>query len=940
MLKSHDTSDNFAVFLDGIYRRIPAENVITKYIQRYAFGTDASFYRLTPKVVIRVQNVQQLQWVLQHCRACNLAVTFRAAGTSLSGQAISDSVLLILSEDWQEIQIDEQANWVKLQPGVIGAKANQRLKPFQRKIGPDPASINSCKIGGIAANNASGMCCGTAQNSYNTLRDMTLVFADGTVLDTADENARATFSVNNKKLIDGLMGLVEQVKSNKDLVALIRHKYRLKNTTGYGVNALVDFDDPIDIISHLMIGSEGTLAFIADITLQTIPIPSHISTGLYVLDDIALACELISQLDDISVSAVEIMDGRALHSVKGKLAHLNINQFGANCAALLIETSAISASQLSEQVAAIELLFSQNKSALLCQSSLTSDSEIVESLWSIRKGMFPAVGAVRETGTTVIIEDIAVPLTHLAATIDALHQLFEQYGYSEAIIFGHALSGNLHFVFTQSFETEQETRRYDQFMQSVTQLVAVQYQGSLKAEHGTGRNMAPFVETEWGEELYSVMKAIKRLFDPHNILNPGVLISEDCNAHLTHLKRIPAADEKVDKCIECGFCEPVCPSKNFTLTPRQRIAVLREISYLQRNDKLAPQLKELEKDFAFLGIDSCAATGLCAQSCPVDIDTGELVRALRANTADSQSMASFATHHFSGLTQIARFGLGGLSGLQTVAGEKVAQSAVNTVHRLFAKKLPRQLYPWPKPAVTLEKVATAKHQQKVVYVSSCANRVFAPENDSLPSINQVFLSLAEKAGLEVVLPTNIAQHCCGLPWDSKGYPKQALEMAGSLELLLEQASENGKWPVVMDASSCSLQLAKKLHLEVMDSIEFAARYLLPRLTVVAKEHAVMLHKTCSSVLQNNGKYLQEVAHACATEVIEPEGISCCGFAGDKGFTLPELNQSALKTLRGSIPQGCTQGYSNNRTCEIGLSHHAGIPYQSLLYLLDEVSQAR
>jgi D-lactate dehydrogenase len=196
-------------------------------------------------------------------------------------------------------------------------------------------------------------------------------------------------------------------------------------------------------------------------------------------------------------------------------------------------------------------------------------------LWKVRKGLFPAVGAVRVSGTSVILEDLAFPVEQLGDAIIDLQRLFNEYGYYNAIIFGHAKDGNLHFVITQSFNETPEVDRYDKFMREVVKLVINKYDGALKAEHGTGRNMAPFVETEWGGDAYAIMKRIKKIIDPDNLLNPGVIINDDANVHIRNLKELPTVEEEVDKCIECGYCEHVCPSRDITTTPRGRFVARR-----------------------------------------------------------------------------------------------------------------------------------------------------------------------------------------------------------------------------------------------------------------------------------------------------------------------------------------------------------------------------
>ncbi|MCW8902757.1 FAD-binding oxidoreductase, partial [Sedimenticola sp.] len=544
------------------------DRLIDDPLRTLAYGTDASFYRLIPKLVVKVNDEAEVVRILAAAHRFNTPVTFRAAGTSLSGQAISDSVLLLLSGDyWRGYSISDDAAIIRLQPGVIGAWANSYLAPYQRKIGPDPASINAAKIGGIAANNASGMCCGTAQNSYHTLASLRLILADGTVLDTADPQSVTAFRDSHDALLKSLSVLAAETRNNPALAERIRHKYRLKNTTGYSLNALIDFADPIEILQHLMIGSEGTLGFISEIGYRTVVDHPCKSTALILFPTVEIACQAVALLKQAPVTAVELMDRAALRSVQDKSdMPAYLHALDDEVAALLVDVRAADPETLKLQVAEILAVLKNIK--LVREAEFTFDSVAYQALWNIRKGLFPAVGAVRTTGTTVIIEDIAFPVPQLAAAVRGLHQLFEKYHYHEALIFGHALEGNLHFVFTQDFGTAAEVQRYQGLMDEVCALVVGEYGGSLKAEHGTGRNMAPFVEMEWGSDAYRLMWQLKRLFDPANLLNPGVILNEDAEIHLKNLKPLPPADPLIDKCIECGFCEPICPSRNLTLTPR------------------------------------------------------------------------------------------------------------------------------------------------------------------------------------------------------------------------------------------------------------------------------------------------------------------------------------------------------------------------------------
>jgi len=922
---------------------IDEQRIITEHAKRLAYGTDASFYRLVPKIVVRLKNLNEVIYTIQCCREMGIHFTFRAAGTSLSGQAVSDSVLIALTDDWRGHEIIENGDKIVLQPGVIGADANKYLAPYKRKIGPDPASINTCKIGGIAANNASGMCCGTAHNSYRTIDSVKLVLSDGTLLDTSCKDSISAFYATRPDIINGLSELVRETQQNSELSERIRHKYRLKNTTGYALNALVDFSDPIEVLEHLIIGSEGTLGFIAEITYNTVIEHNFKASSLLVFANIEEASKAVTTLSKTPVAAVELMDGRALRSVADKAGMPEfIKQLDLEAAALLVETHASEQTEIDTQCESI--LGSLSDYTIIESVPFTLDPKTVATLWGIRKGMFPAVGAVREVGTTVIIEDVAFPVENLANGVRDLQALFDQYEYNEAIIFGHALEGNLHFVFTQGFDSQQEITRYGNFMDDVADLVAVKYQGSLKAEHGTGRNMAPYVELEWGKDGYNLMQKIKALFDPEGLLNPGVIINDNPHSHIENLKPMPAADSLVDRCIECGFCEPVCPSRTLTLSPRQRIVLYRELQRRRASGEQT-QASELERIFEYQGIDTCAATGLCADRCPVGINTGDLVKQLR--TAKYQKftpIAQWTADHFATTTALTRASLKANQIAVKVIGEGTVSSITNGVRKLTSNKAP--IWMRETPQSNSHKIDKAlellvRSDKKVVYLPSCASRTMGQQNNAHDqrSLTEVTLSLIKKAGFEVIIPDQLDEQCCGMPYDSKGMTEVASQKAQQLEAALWKSSYEGEYPVLMDTSPCAKRSIESFTkpMEILEPTGFVAKYLMPHLSITTKQETVMLHVTCSSRRMGLESEMLSLAKACVSDVVLPEHISCCGWAGDKGFTTPELNEAAVHPLKEQVPEGCQRGFSNSRTCEIGLSHHSGVPYQSILYLVDEVS---
>ena len=931
-----------AAFLAEVERLIPAERRFDDPLSTLAFGTDASFYRLIPKLVVRVESEAEVIALLKLAHAENVPVTFRAAGTSLSGQAISDSVLIVLGDNWNGREIRNGGEQIRLQPGVIGANANAVLAPFQRKIGPDPASINAAKIGGIVANNSSGMCCGTAQNTYKTLAGLRVVLADGTVVDSEDAASVAAFRQSHAALLEQLAELGRETRANTELAAKIRHKYRLKNTTGFSLNALVDYDEPLDILNHLMVGSEGTLGFISAVTYDTVPDHPHKASALVVFPDVETCCLAVPVLKQQPVSAVELLDRRSLRSVEHKAGMPEwVKELSPTACALLIESRAASQSLLHEQINLI--MASIAHFPVEKQVDFSEDPVVYNQLWKIRKDTFPAVGAVRQTGTTVIIEDVTFPVERLAEGVNRLIELLDKHRYDEAILFGHALEGNLHFVFTQGFDDPAQVARYEAFMGEVAQLVAVEFGGALKAEHGTGRNMAPFVELEWGSEAYALMWKIKRLLDPTGILNPDVVLSEDPDIHLKNLKPMPAADEIVDKCIECGFCEPVCPSNGLTLTPRQRIVIWRDI---QARKRAGVDTTEIERLYHYHGVETCAATGLCAQRCPVGINTGDLVRKLRGREASKTGAANWLADHFSTAVQGTRFMLHAANGAHIILGTKRLAKLSATMTNASKGRVPQWTPATPQPLqrLHLPKPAVQDERPRVVYLAACVSRAMGPaarDQEQEPLLDKT-RSLLEKAGYQVIFPEQLNDLCCGQPFASKGYAEQGERKRQEMLDALLKASRGGLDPIYCDTSPCTLRLVQGLtdqRLDMYDPVRFIRTHLLDKLEFVPQDKPIAVHVTCSTQHLGEAQALIDIARRCANEVVIPEGIHCCGFAGDKGFTTPELNEHALRSLKNAV-QICEEGISTSRTCEIGLSRHGEIDYHGLVYLVDRVTRRK
>lgn len=928
-------------FYESIVKFLPKKRIFTDPLKMLAYGTDASFYRLIPKIVIRVCSSDEVSRVLEVASKESLPVVFRAAGTSVSGQSITDSILIITSRDWSGVKVGEDGATVSIEPSAIGGVVNAKLAPYGKKIGPDPASINAAMIGGIAANNASGMCCGVSDNSYKTLKSLKIIFYDGSRLDTGSKKSIDRFKDTNFGLFERINLLAQRVKKDKKLSDKIKRKFKIKNTCGYSLNALIDFYDPIDIISHLMIGSEGTLGFIEEITYKTVYEYQDKASAFMVFKSMRDACDAVVKLKtgcEDSVDAAELIDRASLRTIEDKeYAPVFIKSLGDDSVALLVETRAKNSKHLDVNIETILNTLDEISSELPIE--FTKDKEQYSSYWNIRKGLYPAVGVLRANDATLILEDVAYPIEQLADGALDLKELLKKYKYDDAVIFGHALAGNLHFIFSQKFDSDLEIKKYDDFMQEVALMVAVKYSGSLKAEHGTGRNMASFVETQWGEDAYGLIKEIKQIFDPKGVLNPGVILNDDKKVHLKNTKLMPQTDNIIDKCVECGFCERACPSNILSLTPRQRVVALRHMQSLNGDE-----LKVFKKLYQYDGIETCATCSLCSMLCPVGIDVGSITKRLRARQVGSfgKKVASTIAKRYSNTLKI---GSGALSGVKWINKNLICDSSM-TKMSVALRTISRGTLPlWTKslPSGYSSKVKTElKSKDKVVYFSSCINRTMAnpsQKNGELP-LDVVVIGLLERAGYEVIVPNSIENLCCGMPFSSKGYIEAGKRKSNELEIKLRGASKNGMYPIVCDMSPCSKTIVNNFPktLRVYDSVEFIAEFLLDRLEFKQTQEPIVIHTTCSTKKIGLAKKLEQIARVCSSSVTVPEDIECCGFAGDRGFTFPELNSSALRELKSSIPSDVKYAFSTSKTCEIGLSEHSGIDYRSIFYLVDRCTK--
>ncbi len=928
------------------------ENVLHKAIDLVRYASDASPYRLVPQVIVQPRTTDDIVKLFRYCRESGHHATFRAAGTSLNGQSQSDDILIDVRNHWYGAEVENNGGLVRARPGMILGHINSLLEQDGRRLGPDPASSHACTIGGVIANNAGGMRCTVEKDAYHTVSALTFIMPSGAVIDTSKANAESDFARAEPQLAEGLLKLRKELLADQALTDRIRRKYAIRNTHGLRLCALLDGATPLEIFRRLLVGSEGTLAFIAEAVLETIPAPHVTSVAWIPVPTIDEAIALVPDLVSLGASAVELMVAPALTAASQGFADTPAywKTLDPEAAALLVEIGAEDTDSLGVKQQQVLKLVSSAR--LIKPVEFTSVREAVELAWHVREGLLGLVGKNRPEGSTLITEDVCFPPGHLAQGAHDVQELLAKHDFIPGVA-GHAAHGNLHFTLVANLDSADGLSRYSAFMTELVDLVVRKHDGSLKAEHGTGMNMAPFVESEWGEKATAMMWRIKQLADPHGILAPNVILTRNSSLHLENLKSFPRIEGVTgsSQCIECGFCEPVCPSRNVTMTPRQRIALRREMTR-QKSD--SAMLAQLQREYQYNGIETCAGDGMCSIPCPIGINTGSLIKQFRAleNSPAAEAVALQLAKHWKAVEPLARLSLWGAYAFSSLFGVKPL-TALTTVARSVVSPDLMPAVPGPMPRAASELPKTDRKGAAAVYFCACINRMFGrdPAGAAVPSLAEAFVSLSKRAGKPLWIPRDVAGLCCSTPWKSKGYRRGHKHMAQTVADAMWRWSEGGVLPIVVDAASCTLgfkeDIATQLEgerkkqyesLKIIDSIAWC-HDLLPNLTIPHKLRRAAVHPTCSITQLGLAGALKEIARCLADDVEVPIGTTCCGTAGDRGLLHPELVVSATREVRLVLIDRPFDAYlSANRTCEMGLRHATARPYESFIFLLEELSR--
>jgi D-lactate dehydrogenase len=921
-----------------------ADRVLGRASDIVRYASDASPYRLLPQAVVMARDAGDVAKTLAYGRANDVPVVFRAGGTSLNGQGQGDGILVDVRRHFGGVAVEGEGTRARVKPGTVLGHANRVLAPHGRKLGPDPASTDIATVGGVIANNSGGMRCGTTRDSYSTVRSLTFVLPSGTTIDTAVPGAAERFATEEPELVAGLAAIRDEIRADPELSERVRRKFAIKNTTGYRLCAFLDADEPLEIFRRLLVGSEGTLAFVAEAVFETVPVPVRTTTAWIHFPGIDAAIEPVRELVESGATAVELMVAPALITAAWNMvgAPPEWKELPPESAVLLVEYGAGADVELDAHVdRANEILATRET---IRPVEFTREAEEIELAWRVREGLHGLVGRLRLPGTALIVEDVCVPPERIAEGARDLQALLGEHGFLPGVA-GHASAGNLHFMLTPDFGKQEDQERYESFMAKLVELIVDRYDGSLKAEHGTGINMAPYVEREWGKKATELMWQVKQLADPDGVLAPGVVLNRDPGAHLRNLKTMPEVEEEsASACVECGFCEPVCPSRNLTTTPRQRIVLRREIA---RQPEGSPLRAALEEEYSYDGVDTCATDGSCRLACPLGIDTGKLVKQLREerHTPRAEARALSAAKRWGTVEKASRAVLraGGPLARQTKRGAGLPKAA--------SGHLPQ----------------TAREGAAAVYVPSCTNRIFGSPADgpisstagrksahrrSVGGLAEALVAVSARAGMPVWVPDEVAGSCCGLPWGSKGFGEAHRHKANEMVERLWRWSGEGELPVVIDAASCTHAIAEPgedvlseenaerlAATTILDSVAWAHDRLLPQLEIGRKVGTATVHPTCATRQMDLAPRLRALADALAEDVYVAPSATCCGFAGDRGFSHPELTATATAEQASELAGRRFDAHlSSNRTCEIGLTRATGERYESFLFLLERLSR--
>lgn len=639
--------------------------VFTDSLHKIAYATDASVYREVPYGVAYPKTIEDVQELMQQAKEKGVDLIPRAGGTSLAGQVVGSGIVVDISKHWNKIlEINAEERWVRVLPGVVRDELNIALKPYGLFFSPETSTSNRCCIGGMFGNNS----CGTHSLVYGSTRHHVIackgILSDGTLFDTqklADSGYRASLP-----LLDAILSQLELWASDDKTRSLIEKSYPDKElqrrSCGYAIDEAIESVDKDKglALCKLLTGSEGTLAFITEITVSLDPLPPK---EVMVVCGHCNAMEKSFEANLVALkhqpTAIELIDGEILELSKGN-AEQQRNRFfveGDPAALLITELRAETREELDRQAAALEKDLLDSGLIYKCTRVYGGD---VAKVWNLRKSGLGILGSMKGDAKPMgVIEDTAVSANRMPAYMKDFRELLDKLG-AKCVFYGHISTGELHLRPILNLKTK-EGRALFRTLAQETALLVKKHRGSISGEHGDGRLRGEFIPLLYGDETYELMRQVKQCWDPEGLFNRHKIvdtlpmdsmlrfeeeqqynIEQLLGTDQTYFNWKAAFDEctapgatgansqthalmcTIEQCNGSGDCRKsniiggtMCPafkvSGDELKTTRARANVLREI--LTRGGEWT-SIKEI--------LDTCLACKGCRGECPSNVDITRL----------------------------------------------------------------------------------------------------------------------------------------------------------------------------------------------------------------------------------------------------------------------------------------------------------------------------
>lgn len=483
------------------------------------FATDWSIYHIPPLAVVTPQDADDISALVRFAREEQIPVTPRGGGTSTSGSALGRGIVLAFSKTGPMDRImdfDEGGDSpsVTVEPALRHDKLQTYLLERGLFLPSDPTSGPISLLGGNVAAKASGPHALKHGSIDRYVKHLKFITAEGDLVNTADETTIPD------TLRQGVQVLRDEISSGDSVRDVLTARKDLKTASGYNMFTFIRDETVAETITQLLVGSVGTLGIVTEATLGSVPyVPGKATTLLY-FRDLHEAGDAVQHIRDVGVAAIEIMNSNALELVRERNADLPIP--AERCHALLVEYEG---DQRNDQIAEVERILKQNGYALAAPHTTVEGEKEQEQVWRARKSLLPVLRNYKGGYKALsVVNDVGVDPRHLADFIKEVEALFKKFKLT-APIYGHAGSGNLHLRPLFDVNDPDLTKLMNQVAEEVYSAV-IGYGGTITAEHGMGRSRAPFLEREWGAEVTSVMRRIKALFDPDDVLNPDAMFTE------------------------------------------------------------------------------------------------------------------------------------------------------------------------------------------------------------------------------------------------------------------------------------------------------------------------------------------------------------------------------------------------------------------------------